>query len=133
MEDKEQLIDLITFGHSLRKVAHTYTNDHSSRSHTVVFINILKKNGKKAKLSLIDLAGSEKVSKTGATGETLEEAKKINLSLSCLANVIHSLTSGADHVPFRDSKLTRILRDSLCRDCRTSIVTTCSLNKNDKL
>ena len=73
------------------------------------------------------------MSRTGATGETLEEAKKINLSLSCLGNVIHSLTTGAEHVPFRDSKLTRILRDSLSGDCRTSIVTTCSLDKGDKL
>ena len=58
VEDKNQLIDLITYGHGLRKVAHTYTNDHSSRSHTVVFINLVKKNGKRSKLSLIDLAGS---------------------------------------------------------------------------
>lgn len=55
------------------------------------------------------MAGSEKVHKTGAMGEVLEEAKKINLSLSCLGNVIHSLTSNSDHIPYRDSKLTRIL------------------------
>lgn len=97
-----------------------------------MFINLVKKNGKRSKLSLIDLAGSEKVGRTGATGETLEEAKKINLSLSCLGNVIHSLTTGSEHVPFRDSKLTRILRDSLSGDCRTSVVTTCSLEKADK-
>ena len=132
MDNKNQLIDLITYGHALRKVAQTYTNDYSSRSHTVVFIYLVKKNGKRSKLSLIDLAGSEKVGRTGATGETLEEAKKINLSLSCLGNVIHSLTTGAEHVPFRDSKLTRILRDSLLKDCRTSIVTTCSLEKTDR-
>ena len=55
------------------------------------------------------MAGSEKVRKTGAMGETLEEAKKINLSLSCLGNVIHALTSHCEHIPYRDSKLTRIL------------------------
>lgn len=64
---------------------------------------------KKGKLNLVDLAGSEKVGKTGAMGEILEEAKKINLSLSCLGNVIHSLTTNSDHIPYRDSKLTRIL------------------------
>lgn len=72
VEDKGQLIELITYGHALRRVAQTYTNDNSSRSHTVVFINLIKKNGKRSKLSLIDLAGSEKVSRTGAKGETLE-------------------------------------------------------------
>ena len=64
---------------------------------------------KRGKLNLVDLAGSEKVGKTGAMGEILEEAKKINLSLSCLGNVIHSITTGNDHVPYRNSKLTRIL------------------------
>lgn len=83
----------------------------------------------KSTLCLVDLAGSEKVSKTRATGDTLEEAKKINLSLSCLGNVIHSLTSGSDHIPYRDSKLTRILKNSLCGNYRTSIITTCSLSK----
>lgn len=60
-------------------------------------------------MHLVDLAGSEKVKNTGASGEILEEAKKINLSLSCLGNVIHALTTGSDHIPYRDSKLTRIL------------------------
>lgn len=68
VEDKTQLIDLITYGHGLRKVSQTYSNDYSSRSHTVVFINLVKKNGKRSKLSLIDLAGSEKVARSGATG-----------------------------------------------------------------
>ncbi len=64
---------------------------------------------KKGKLHLVDLAGSEKVKNTGASGDILEEAKKINLSLSCLGNVIHALTTNAEHIPYRDSKLTRIL------------------------
>jgi len=66
---------------------------------------------KRGKLNLVDLAGSEKISKTGAEGQTLEEAKKINQSLSALGNCIHSLTEkGRGHIPYRDSKLTRILQ-----------------------
>lgn len=69
------------------------------------------------KLILVDLAGSEKVEKTGAEGRVLEEAKTINKSLSALGNVINSLTCGlqgkASHIPYRDSKLTRILQDAL--------------------
>jgi len=64
-------------------------------------------------------------------GQTLEETKKINLSLSCLGNVIHSLTNGSDHIPYRNSKLTRILKDSLSSDTKTSIITTCSLDQSD--
>eukprot|EP01047_Picozoa_sp_COSAG01_P131593 COSAG01_NODE_61347_length_290_cov_0.633508_1_plen_86_part_10 len=68
-------------------------------------------------LNLVDLAGSEKISKTGASGSTLEEAKKINQSLSALANVINALADGKPHVPYRDSKLTRILQQSLGGNC----------------
>lgn len=69
---------------------------------------------KESKLNLADLAGSEKISKTGASGETLEEAKKINQSLSALGNCINALTKSSGgkkpHVPYRDSKLTFVLR-----------------------
>lgn len=81
---------------------------------------------KKGKLNLVDLAGSEKVGKTGAMGDVLEEAKKINLSLSCLGNVIHSLTTNSEHIPYRDSKLTRILQESLGGNFKTSLLVTCS-------
>ncbi len=63
----------------------------------------------KSKINLVDLAGSEKVGKTGAIGGTLEEAKKINFSLSCLGHVIQCLAEKLDHIPYRDSKLTRLL------------------------
>jgi kinesin family protein 5 len=86
-------------------------------------------------LYLCDLAGSEKVGKTQASGQTLEEAKMINKSLSALGNVINALTetkSGA-HVPYRDSKLTRILQESLGGNSQTCLVITCSLSAyNDR-
>ena len=67
------------------------------------------------KLNMVDLAGSERQSKTGATGVQLKEATKINLSLSALGNVISALVDGrSQHIPYRDSKLTRLLQDALC-------------------
>lgn len=75
----------------------------------------------------MDLAGSEKVGKTEAKGKTLDEAKKINLSLSALGNVINALTDGhSKHVPYRSSTLTRILQDSLGGNSKTSLIVTCS-------
>ncbi|KAK3031601.1 hypothetical protein RJ639_035607, partial [Escallonia herrerae] len=85
---------------------------------------------KTGKLILVDLAGSEKVEKTGAEGKLLEEAKTINRSLSALGNVINALTSGAqgkaNHIPYRDSKLTRILQDALGGNSRTALLCCCS-------
>lgn len=76
-----------------------------------------------ATLFLVDLAGSERVKKTGASGDRLEEAKNINFSLSALGNCINSLTEkGIKHTPFRDSKLTRLLQDSLGGNSRTSMI-----------
>lgn len=75
----------------------------------------------------MDLAGSEKVGKTGATGQTLEEAKMINKSLSALGKVINNLTDGkSTHIPYRDSKLTRILQESLGGNSKTTLVICCS-------
>jgi kinesin family protein 5 len=127
-------MDLIRFGYKDRKIAATYNNDCSSRSHTILFLYRLHRchdREYRTKLCFIDLAGSEKIRKSGVKGQTLEETKKINLSLSCLGNVVSALTTAADHVPYRNSKLTRILKDSLSGGCRTSIITTCSLDRND--
>ena len=79
---------------------------------------------KVGKLNLVDLAGSERVRVTGATGQLLEEAKKINQSLSCLGNVIAALTDSKvrAHIPYRDSKLTRLLEDSLGGNCKTTMM-----------
>ncbi|XDV30552.1 hypothetical protein PO909_033458 [Leuciscus waleckii] len=128
----EDVMDVIDEGKSNRHVAVTNMNEHSSRSHSIFLINIKQENvetEKKlcGKLYLVDLAGSEKVSKTGAEGSVLDEAKNINKSLSALGNVISALAEGTKtHVPYRDSKMTRILQDSLGGNCRTTIVICCS-------
>uniref|UniRef100_A0AAY4CBW9 Kinesin-like protein n=1 Tax=Denticeps clupeoides TaxID=299321 RepID=A0AAY4CBW9_9TELE len=128
----EEVLDVIDEGKSNRHVAVTNMNEHSSRSHSIFLINIKQENVEteqklSGKLYLVDLAGSEKVSKTGAEGAVLDEAKNINKSLSALGNVISALAEGTKtHVPYRDSKMTRILQDSLGGNCRTTIVICCS-------
>uniref|UniRef100_A0A8C1QK40 Kinesin-like protein n=1 Tax=Cyprinus carpio TaxID=7962 RepID=A0A8C1QK40_CYPCA len=128
----EDVMDVIDEGKSNRHVAVTNMNEHSSRSHSIFLINIKQENVEtekklSGKLYLVDLAGSEKVSKTGAEGSVLDEAKNINKSLSALGNVISALAEGTKtHVPYRDSKMTRILQDSLGGNCRTTIVICCS-------
>uniref|UniRef100_A0AAF5DHU6 Kinesin-like protein n=1 Tax=Strongyloides stercoralis TaxID=6248 RepID=A0AAF5DHU6_STRER len=124
----EEVLQAIEEGKNNRMVAVTNMNEHSSRSHSVFLITVNQENkntNKKlsGKLYLVDLAGSEKVSKTGAEGMVLEEAKNINKSLSALGNVIAALAEGTkSHVPYRDSKLTRILQESLGGNSRTTIV-----------
>ncbi|XP_073457584.1 kinesin-like protein KIF17 [Aquarana catesbeiana] len=114
-----------------RSVGYTLMNKDSSRSHSIFTINIemcnTDENGedhlRAGKLNLVDLAGSERQSKTGATGERLKEATKINLSLSALGNVISALVDGkSTHIPYRDSKLTRLLQDSLGGNTKTLMV-----------
>ncbi|CAL8388560.1 unnamed protein product [Gadus morhua 'NCC'] len=128
----EEVMDVIDDGKANRHVAVTNMNEHSSRSHSIFLINIKQENVEtetklSGKLYLVDLAGSEKVSKTGAEGSVLDEAKNINKSLSALGNVISALAEGTKtHVPYRDSKMTRILQDSLGGNCRTTIVICCS-------
>merc|ERR1712086_900052 len=75
------------------------------------------------KMNMVDLAGSERQAKTGSTGDRLKEATKINLSLSALGNVISALVDGkSSHIPYRDSKLTRLLQDSLGGNAKTIMV-----------
>ncbi len=75
----------------------------------------------------MDLAGSERISKTGVSGDRLKEAQKINLSLSALGNVISALVDGkSQHIPYRDSKLTRLLQDSLGGNTKTVMIANCS-------
>lgn len=109
-------------------------NAESSRSHSIFTVTVeaceIGSDGENhiraGKLNMVDLAGSERQSKTGATGDRLKEATKINLSLSALGNVISALVDGKSaHVPYRDSKLTRLLQDSLGGNTKTVMVANC--------
>ena len=128
----QEVYEVMRRGGTARAVAATNMNQESSRSHSIFVITITQKNvesgsAKSGQLFLVDLAGSEKVGKTGASGQTLEEAKKINKSLSALGMVINSLTDGkSTHIPYRDSKLTRILQESLGGNSRTTLIINCS-------
>ncbi|KAL9127064.1 MAG: hypothetical protein Q9217_003993 [Psora testacea] len=127
-----EVLEVMRRGGAARATAATNMNQESSRSHSIFVITITQKNvetgsAKSGQLFLVDLAGSEKVGKTGASGQTLEEAKKINKSLSALGMVINSLTDGrSTHIPYRDSKLTRILQESLGGNSRTTLIINCS-------
>ena len=128
------LYALLKRGGNLRATSATYMNDVSSRSHAVFVITVEqmttelnegnKTQIKVGKLNLVDLAGSERIRITGTTGQQLEESKKINKSLSCLGNVINALTDkkGKNYIPYRDSKLTRLLQDSLGGNCKTTMI-----------
>ncbi|KAI9804203.1 MAG: Kinesin heavy chain [Sarcosagium campestre] len=128
----QEVYEVMRRGGAARATAATNMNQESSRSHSIFVVTITQKNvetgsAKSGQLFLVDLAGSEKVGKTGASGQTLEEAKKINKSLSALGMVINSLTDGkSSHIPYRDSKLTRILQESLGGNSRTTLIINCS-------
>ncbi|XP_054748259.2 kinesin-like protein KIFC3 [Lytechinus pictus] len=116
-------------GHKNRATASTDMNEHSSRSHALLCVNIIGKNkvsGKrtKGKLNLVDLAGSERVNKSGSGTDTqrLKEAQSINKSLSALGDVIQALRAKQGHIPFRNSKLTYLLQESLGGDSKTLMV-----------
>jgi len=124
----DDVMDVVDEGKANRAVATTNMNAQSSRSHSIFLIQVAQENKLTetkltGKLYLVDLAGSEKIGKTGAEGETLEEAKNINKSLSALGNVIAALADGTKtHIPYRDSKMTRILQEALGGNCRTTII-----------
>ncbi|KAJ3321206.1 Kinesin-like protein kif3a [Boothiomyces sp. JEL0866] len=135
IQNVEEMDQLMTVGNKNRSVGFTEMNATSSRSHSIFTITVeaseTDENGEQrlraGKLHLVDLAGSERQTKTGATGDRLKEATKINLSLSALGNVISALVDGkSSHIPYRDSKLTRLLQDSLGGNAKTLMVATMS-------
>lgn len=127
----EETLKIINKGNSNRTVAETRMNNVSSRSHSVFILNLEQfslKDGTRlnSKLFITDLAGSEKVSKTNASGITLLQAQYTNKSLSALSLVIKALTEKSAHIPYRDSKLTKILSNSLGGNSKTLLIITCS-------
>ncbi|KAM4595891.1 kinesin-like protein KIF3C [Polymixia lowei] len=129
----KEIEEVMNVGNQARAVGATDMNEHSSRSHALFLITVEcsqpgpdgRKHIRVGRLNLVDLAGSERQAKTGVRGERLKEAAKINLSLSALGNVISALADGrSSHVPYRDSKLTRLLQDSLGGNARTVMVAT---------
>jgi len=129
--DAHSVLQVVQTGKANRASAPTLMNAESSRSHSILSITVKQKDEatgrvKSGRLFLVDLAGSEKISKTGATGTRLEEAKNINSSLTTLGMVINALCDGAPHIPYRDSKLTRLLMDSLGGNSRTTMIICCS-------
>lgn len=120
---------LLNSGDELRVTASTKLNAHSSRSHAAVLIYVKQRTGEGnqalcSTLVVLDLAGSERAKKSGAVHQRMEELKCINLSLSVLGNCVSALAQGRPHVPFRDSKLTRLLQSSLGGNTLTSLVVT---------
>lgn len=129
----KEIEEVMNMGNQARAVGATDMNEHSSRSHALFLITVEcsqpgpdgRKHIRVGHLNLVDLAGSERQAKTGVQGERLKEAAKINLSLSALGNVISALADGrSGHVPYRDSKLTRLLQDSLGGNAKTVMVAT---------
>ncbi|XP_060779407.1 kinesin-like protein KIFC3 isoform X3 [Neoarius graeffei] len=124
VESVDDINKVFELGHMNRATACTNLNEHSSRSHALLIINVAGFNSStghrtSGKLNLVDLAGSERISKSGAEGSRLREAQCINKSLSALGDVINALRSRHSHVPFRNSRLTYLLQDSLSGDSKT--------------
>ena len=122
LKDADDIQRCLDKGNKNRHVGATSMNDQSSRSHSLFTVYLeTEENGKirSGKLNLVDLAGSERVGKTNATGQTFDEGKKINLSLTALGSVIDALSFNRKHIPYKDSKLTRLLADSLGGNTKT--------------
>ncbi|KDR81633.1 hypothetical protein GALMADRAFT_239701 [Galerina marginata CBS 339.88] len=134
VKDSKDALALLMKGSERRQIAATKFNDHSSRSHSVFSITVhIKETNtmgddllKVGKLNLVDLAGSENIGRSGAENKRAREAGIINQSLLTLGRVINALVDKAQHVPYRESKLTRLLQDSLGGRTKTCIIATIS-------
>ncbi|KAK4398260.1 Kinesin-like protein KIN-14Q [Sesamum angolense] len=128
--------EVLRTGSNGRAVGSTNANEHSSRSHCIYCVmvkgdNLLNGECTRSKLWLVDLAGSERIAKTEVQGERLKETQNINRSLSALGDVISALATRSPHIPFRNSKLTHLLQDSLGGDSKTLMFVQISPNEND--
>ncbi|XP_039306719.1 kinesin-like protein Klp61F isoform X3 [Solenopsis invicta] len=134
VQNKTDIYRILEKGSNRRHTAATMLNSNSSRSHTVFTIMICTKENtsggeellKTARLNLVDLAGSEQIARSGAVDKRMREAKTINQSLLTLGRVITALVEKTPHVPYRESKLTRLLQESLGGRMKTSIIATVS-------
>lgn len=140
VHNADDLDNIMKLGNKNRVVGSTLVNIVSSRSHAIFSITIEssvtdeagEQHVKMGKLQLVDLAGSERQSKTQSSGIRLKEATKINLSLSVLGNVISALVDGkSSHIPYRNSKLTRLLQDSLGGNSKTVMCATISSSESN--
>jgi len=126
----DHILSLLSFGNGNRTQHATDANSESSRSHAVLQVFLRQKDKaaglssevKLAKMSLIDLAGSEKGGVTGNKGARFREGSNINKSLLALGNCINALADGSKYIPYRNSKLTRLLKDSIGGNCRTVMI-----------
>lgn len=139
IQNAKELLSLLAEGNKNRTQHPTDANKESSRSHAVfqVYIKIINKldsQVQRVKLSMIDLAGSERASATGCKGVRFKEGANINKSLLALGNCINNLADGIKYIPYRDSKLTRLLKDSLGGNCHTVMIANiapCSITYED--
>ncbi|NXN22689.1 KIF6 protein, partial [Nycticryphes semicollaris] len=135
--NEEEALNLLFLGDTNRMIAETPMNQASTRSHCIFTIHIASKEPgsatiRRSKLHLVDLAGSERVAKTGVGGHLLTEAKYINLSLHYLEQVIIALAEkNRSHIPYRNSMMTSVLRDSLGGNCMTTMIATLSIDKRN--
>lgn len=130
IKDQTQALKYLRLGLTKRETQATRMNTNSSRSHTIFTIHMIKqiegKDYQLAKFNLVDLAGSENVRKSGSLNQRAKEAGSINQSLLTLGKVINSLSEKSKFIPYRESKLTRILKDSLGGDTKTTLIATVS-------